>query len=65
MLILLDSNIWRYIADANAAGALQAAVAKARHRIVIAPAVLYEALRMRDAPLRRQLAEIMTRPAWY
>lgn len=65
MLILLDSNVWRYIADAEAAGALQSAAAKTRNRIVIAPAVLYETLRMRDATLRRRLAEIMTRPAWH
>jgi len=65
MLILLDSNVWRYIADADAAGALQSAVAKTRHRIVVAPAVLYEAIRMRDTRLRQRLAEIMTRPAWH
>ena len=65
MLILLDTNVWRYISDEDAAGALQSAASKARHRIVISPAVLYEALRWPDVVLRRKLTEIMTRPAWY
>ena len=65
MLILLDTNVWRYISDEDAAGALQSAVSKTRHRIAIAPAVLYEALRVTDVVLRRRLVEVMTRPAWY
>jgi hypothetical protein len=65
MQILLDSNIWRYISDADAAGALQLAVSRTRNRIVIAPSVLYEALRVQDVAVRRKLADVMTRPAWY
>lgn len=64
MDVLLDSNIWRYLVDANATGTLQAIESRTRNRVVIAPAVLYEALRMKDPGLRRQLAEVMTRPAW-
>jgi hypothetical protein len=64
MLILLDSNVWRYVLDANASVKLQLAAAKSRHRIAIAPAVLYEALRMKAPALRARLSEVMTRPAW-
>ena len=64
MRVLLDSNVWRYIADADAAGRLQALARKRGHRIAIAPPVIYEALRMQDATLRRHLCEVMTRPAW-
>lgn len=34
------------------------------HRIVIAPAILYEALRVSDPRLRTALAELMTRAEW-
>lgn len=64
MDILLDSNIWRYVADASAAGSLQAMAARGGNRVVIAPAVLYEALRLKDPALRKILAEVMTRKAW-
>lgn len=45
MTILLDSNVWRYIVDANATAKVLQAALKSSHRIAIAPAVVYEALR--------------------
>ncbi|MGE0315930.1 MAG: hypothetical protein AB7P21_30305 [Lautropia sp.] len=63
-LAILDSNVWRYVADAGAELALIRAARSSPLRIAVAPAVLYEALRMRDADLRRRLARLMTEPGW-
>src|SRR5436309_617381 len=64
MRVLLDSNIWRYLVDADAIARLQAITRRTNIRILVAPAVLYEALRLRDEELRRRLVTAMTLPAW-
>jgi len=64
MRILLDTNIWRYIVDHDALGVIQQAARKSRHRIVIAPAVVYEALRTGDPGLRAAMVAAMTLPCW-
>jgi hypothetical protein len=58
--VLFDSNVWRYVVDAGAQGALLRAAQKQSHHIQIAPAVVYEALRLRDVPLRDRLIALMT-----
>ncbi|CDY78429.1 hypothetical protein BGLT_01302 [Caballeronia glathei] len=64
MKILLDTNIWRYIVDDGAIGVVQRAVRRSRHEIVIAPSVVYEALRTGDRELRKSLISAMTLPYW-
>jgi hypothetical protein len=64
MRILLDSNIWRYIVDADAVLTVQKAARSSRHSIVVAPAVLYEAAHTGDKPLRDKLLGAMARPSW-
>ncbi|MFM0217797.1 type II toxin-antitoxin system VapC family toxin [Paraburkholderia caledonica] len=64
MRILLDTNIWRYVVDHDALGAVQQAARKSRHEIVIAPAVVYEALRTGRSRLRDSLVSAMTLPCW-
>ncbi|MCA0012893.1 hypothetical protein LB561_09905 [Mesorhizobium sp. B292B1B] len=59
-LALLDSNIWRYAVDAEAQGALLRAAREGHYAIQISPAVVYEALRLRDLPLRNRLISLMT-----
>lgn len=62
--ILLDSNIWRYIVDADALVGVQKAVRASRNTIVVAPAVLYEAAHTADKRLRDELLAAMARVAW-
>lgn len=64
MRILLDTNIWRYIVAHDALGSIQRAVRKSRHEIVIASAVVYEALHTSNSALRRSLIYAMTLPCW-
>lgn len=64
MKILLDTNIWRYVVDADAVPALRKAVRKSRHRIVVPPAVLYEAAQTRDAALRDALLAAIADRTW-
>lgn len=60
MRFLLDSNIWRYVLDAGAQGALLRVANSSSINIQVAPAVVYEALRLRDVPLRDRLISLMT-----
>lgn len=64
MKILLDTNVWRYIVDHNALGAVRQAVGRSRHDIVVAPSVVYEALRTSDRELRKAIVAAMTLSCW-
>jgi hypothetical protein len=59
---LLDSNVWRYVVDARLGGNLVRHARTGRFEVLIAPAVVYEALRLRDAALRTSLIRLMTNP---
>lgn len=61
--LMLDSNVWRYIVDADAVETVRRA-AKSKVQIVACPAIVFEALRVNDAVLRRKLAKAMTEGAW-
>lgn len=58
--VLLDTNVWRYVVDHGAAGALIRAARNGTHDVQIAPAVVYETLRLRDTALRGALIRLMT-----
>lgn len=62
--VLLDSNLWRYILDAGSHGSLLRVARHGNVTIQIAPAVMYEALRLRDVSLRRRLVELMANRAF-
>lgn len=65
MRILLDSNIWRYLVDADAIELLREAAHRAkRTSVVIAPAVLYEAARTEETTIRGKLLRAMTQRWW-
>lgn len=64
MRILLDSNVWRYLLKQNAAARLVDGRWPSCLRFVVAPAVIYEALRCKDAVLRGHLTELLTRSTW-
>lgn len=56
---LLDTNIWRYIVDAEAEGRLLGAARRGAYDIQIAPSVLYEKLRIQDVALRSRHVRLM------
>ncbi len=58
--VLLDSNIWRYVVDNRSQGALLQVARNGAYDVQIAPGVLYEALRLKDASLRATLVRLMT-----
>ncbi|BEP62334.1 hypothetical protein GmRootV213_28880 [Variovorax sp. V213] len=64
MKILLDTNVWRYIVDTGALPRLQQAARKSRHKVVVAPAVVYEALRTGDRSVRTALVRALALPDW-
>jgi len=58
--VLLDTNIWRYVLDGGAQSRLRLLASQGPYRIQIAPGVLYETLRLENAPLRDALVRLMT-----
>jgi hypothetical protein len=62
---LLDTNIWRYVVDGKAQGALIRAARNGSYGVQIAPGVLYETLRLNDVPLRASLVHLMTNPCFH
>ena len=62
--LLLDTNVWRYIADDRAGREVARVAERAAVRVCIAPAVVYEALRCGDPCLRAALVRLMTDAAW-
>lgn len=58
--VLLDTNIWRYIIDNEAQGALLRGARDGSYQVQIAPGVLYEALRLKNVTLRAALVRLMT-----
>jgi hypothetical protein len=62
---LLDTNIWRYVIDNNAQGSLLRLARDSSYDVQIAPGVLYETLRLKDASLRATLVRLMTNPRFH
>jgi hypothetical protein len=63
-LVLLDTNVWGYIAAESAVNAVRTAALRRGVRIQIAPSALYEALRTSDPLMRERIVHVMTDPAW-
>lgn len=57
---LLDTNVWRYVIDAGAGGTLLRLARDGPTAVLVAPAVMFEVLRLQDAPLRAKLVRLMT-----
>jgi hypothetical protein len=62
--VLLDANVWRYIADSKSWPDLLRIARTKRVKILIAPSVVYEALRTRDVVVRQRLIQVMTLNRW-
>ena len=57
---LLDTNIWRYVIDNASQGPLLRLAREGSCDVQIAPAVVYETLRLKDAQLRASIVRLMT-----
>ncbi len=64
MKLLLDTNIWSYVADTNTMPKLLVAARKTRTKFLIAPGSIDEARSMPIPALRIKLLELMTNKAW-
>jgi len=62
--ILLDTNVWRALADANAGQRLSSAAARRGLTIAVAPSVVYETLRLEHVALRDRVLRIQTSRGW-
>lgn len=62
--ILLDTNVWNYLADHANANVLAKAARLGNAKIVVAPAVVLEAMAVRDSSLLRLRAQLLTDERW-
>jgi hypothetical protein len=62
---LLDTNIWRYVIDNDAQGHLLRLARDGLYDVQIAPAVVFETLRLEDLSLRKALMRLMTNPGFH
>ncbi|NMN56848.1 hypothetical protein FHT36_000726 [Xanthobacter sp. SG618] len=63
--VLLDTNVWRYLADADAYTKLLTNSHRAGVPIVVSPAAVYESLAIPDPKLRQSVAQLISRPRWH
>jgi hypothetical protein len=63
-VVILDSNVWRFIYDKDGGGQLSRAAKEKGIEIAIAPAVMYEALRTKNPEVRAGLVSLMTLRNW-
>jgi hypothetical protein len=60
--VLLDANVWNYLADELSARELRR---ESRNvDIIVAPSVFYEALRIQEPETRARRAALITDPSW-
>jgi hypothetical protein len=62
--VLFDTNFWRYALDANAQNLLLQTAKRPNISIQIAPAVVFETLRLKDKALCSSLIKLMTNPCF-
>lgn len=65
MKVLLDTNVWRYLADSGRQSMLNSVSKRGGFQIAICPAIVNETLRIGDARLRRKVVELQTRRCWH
>ncbi len=62
--VLLDTNVWRYIADADAENDLSQVSVQKKLSILIAPAVVSETRDLHDIATRNRILKIVSNPHW-
>lgn len=63
MKVLLDTNIWRYIADADVFSTLESIASDNGIELVVAPALVYEVINLRDDSLRKKILKMIGSPS--
>jgi len=63
-VVVLDSNVWRFVYNNDGGRQLSRAAKEKGIEIAIAPAVMYEALRTKDREVRAGLVSLMTLRNW-
>lgn len=64
MRVLLDTNIWRYLVDTGYFDQLYKVTRQFGIRVVVAPSVVIETLRMSDSGLRKKIVRAQTLDCW-
>lgn len=64
MRFLLDTNLWRYLAEAGAGPALVRAAISGRNTIVVVPAIVQETLVTSDQDLRNAILALLANRNW-
>lgn len=64
MRFLLDTNLWRYLAEAGAGPDLVRAAVKGRNSIVVVPAIVYETLATTEPVLRGSILRMLASRRW-
>lgn len=64
MRALLDSNVWRYVADHGNLLDIEEACEASGFKIVVAPALVFEARRLRDDVTRKKILALLAHPKW-
>lgn len=64
MKVLLDSNVWRYVADHGDGNELANCSAEFGTEIVVAPALVFEARALKDDAMRKKILELLGLPSW-
>ncbi|MFT5716340.1 MAG: hypothetical protein ACI9T7_000515 [Oleiphilaceae bacterium] len=59
MKVFLDTNIWRYIADADAFNTLETTASDNGIELVVAPALVHEVSQFRDDTLRKKILKMV------
>lgn len=63
MKIFLDTNVWRYIADADAFNTLETISSDNGIKVVVAPALVNEVRQFKDDSLRKKILKMITSPS--
>lgn len=64
MRILLDTNVWNYLAEEQAGDQLVNASVRSGNEVLVAPTVLYESLGTTDPARRKQLVDLQLHRRW-
>src|ERR1041385_6385602 len=64
MKVMLDSNVWRYVANQNAGAALEQCALKNDVHVVVVPALVFEARELKDDPVRKAILKLLANPTW-
>lgn len=62
--VMLDSNLWRYVADANAGHVLEQRATNAGVEIAVVPMLVAEARGLKDDATRRAILGLLARETW-